>query len=376
MRKYVIPLLIFHVSSLFAQQDDYGGIAKRIVNESLFIKSGELVHIYGGIHSAPLVESVVTECNKIGADVFSVITSDKEAPTINQNKKTAHTAGLPQVLIIIHPLVEDDQTVFKGLSDEEIVEMNINRSNAGAAKKSVRTLHITYPTPSIAERLKVDYNEYKLMILKSLSFDYSIQNNNINRLKQFLANSNQVRITTEEGTNFSFLVNKRPIIVSDGRITKEDALTTSPFSKKDQIPAGMLEVSILETSAIGHVVVPRAECNFEPMTDVSFDFIKGKVQNFKAKNGADCFTNRLAQHSGPKDMIGSISFGFNTELNSIEKNGGLFWPKEGVAILWLTIGSNQLLGGKNPSSCGQFSFPIVAATVEMDGKVVLKTVKH
>lgn len=350
MKKYTILLWFFYPSTIFAQQVDVASISNRIVNEAVIVKPGELVYVQGSIEAAPFVESVIAAYDKMGAHAFS-----------EQSNAGGYTADMAQVLILIHG---EERVIQK----ESLVQSK--------AKRQVRILHVTYPTRSFAERMKLNFDMYNEMMLKALSFDYNIQNNNINRLKHLLENSQQVRITTQEGTDFSFMVNKRPIVVSDGRISKDDVLNTSAFNKEDQLPAGIVEVSILETSAVGHVVIPHAECNAEPMTDVTFDFVRGKVENFKAKEGADCFTKNLDRYEGPKDMIGSISFGANTELKPIEEDGGLYWPRAGVAILYLTIGGNQLLGGKNPSSCGQFSFPILWATIEMDGKVVLKSVKH
>ena len=350
MKKYTILFWFFYPSTICAQLVDVASISNRIVNEAVIVKPGDLVYVHGSMEAAPLVKSIIAAYSKMGAHAFS-----------EQHNAGGYKPEMAQVLILIHP-------------EERVIQKE--SSIQSKAKRQVRILHVTYPTRSFAERMKLNFDTYSEMMSKALLFDYRIQNNNISRLKHLLENSNQVRITTQEGTDFSFMVNKRPIVVSDGRITKEDLLNTSVFNKEDKLPAGMIEVSILETSAVGHVVIPHAECNAAPMTDVSFDFVRGKVENFKAKEGADCFTSGLAKHSGPKDMIGSISFGFNTELKSIDEHGGLYWPQAGVAILSLSIGSNEILGGKNPSSCGQFSFPILWPTVEMDGKVVLKSVEH
>ncbi len=78
----------------------------------------------------------------------------------------------------------------------------------------------------------------------------------------------------------------------------------------------------------------------------------------------------MAPYTGPKDMFGYFSIGLNSALKVIE-NGGEYRPDAAAGMIWIGIGNNELIGGANKTQ-GGFSFPIVKATVEIDGKTVIK----
>ena len=69
-------------------------------------------------------------------------------------------------------------------------------------------------------------------------------------------------------------------------------------------------------------------------------------------------------------MFASVAIGLNPEWKVIEDPGD-FRPEDAAGMVTINIGNNQLLGGENRST-GGFSFPIVNATVEIDGRVVVK----
>jgi hypothetical protein len=50
------------------------------------------------------------------------------------------------------------------------------------------------------------------------------------------------------------------------------------------------------------------------------------------------------------------------------------YPAYSAGAVWLAVGNNQLLGGKNTDR-GNFRFPIQDATVTVDGKVVVQNGK-
>lgn len=42
-----------------------------------------------------------------------------------------------------------------------------------------------------------------------------------------------------------------------------------------------------------------------------------------------------------------------------------------IRMVWINFGNNELLGGNNKEA-GGFTFPVTEATVEIDGKTVVK----
>ena len=74
----------------------------------------------------------------------------------------------------------------------------------------------------------------------------------------------------------------------------------------------------------------------------------------------------LKDNPGDK-MFAGISIG----LNPVLKPSDDYWPVAGAGVVYLSFGNNQLEGGKNTSPFS-WAFPITNATVEIDGKVVVK----
>jgi leucyl aminopeptidase (aminopeptidase T) len=138
------------------------------------------------------------------------------------------------------------------------------------------------------------------------------------------------------------------------------------------LPGGSIFFAPIETSANGKVAVPRERCQFKPLTGESFDFNQGHLENFKAESGGQCYTEAMAPYTGPKDMFASFSIGLNPAAKVME-NPGDYRPDNAAGLVYIGVGDNQLLGGSNKvQGGGGFGFPIVNATVTIDGKTVVQ----
>jgi len=160
--------------------------------------------------------------------------------------------------------------------------------------------------------------------------------------------------------------------VDDGIATEERAKSKLFLSRIVSLPSGTVFFAPLETSAQGKVVVPKTRCRFAPMTGVSFEFKNGQLRNLKADTGQACFEQSMAPYSGQKDMFASFDVGLNPALKVMEEPGN-YHPDGAAGLVWIGVGDNQLMAGRNKvEGQGGFSFPIVNATVEIDGKTVVK----
>jgi hypothetical protein len=75
----------------------------------------------------------------------------------------------------------------------------------------------------------------------------------------------------------------------------------------------------------------------------------------------------MAAYSGPKDVLGSVSIGLNPALKVSED----YRPLAAAGMVWISFGNNEIYGGKNLQP-GGFTFPVTNATVEIDGKTVIR----
>ena len=99
------------------------------------------------------------------------------------------------------------------------------------------------------------------------------------------------------------------------------------------LPDGRVSVTGIETSADGKVVVPRAKCRYEPMTNIRFDVMGGKMMNITVGDGKECVEKFLKENAGDK-MFAGISIGLNPALKPNDDYWPLCWRRSCLSFLW------------------------------------------
>ena len=93
----------------------------------------------------------------------------------------------------------------------------------GFNNSKCRVYWVNYPTAQDAALAKMDLVAYKQMVANAMEADYSKISSQADALKKLLVASKSIKVTTPDGTNLSLSVSGRPVIVSDGVISKGDA---------------------------------------------------------------------------------------------------------------------------------------------------------
>jgi aminopeptidase len=382
--KTALSLFIFlSTTTLFAQQVNEDSLARKIIERNVMVKDGETVYIYGDQNSTSLMEALSKACATRGATAYPKLNPDKFQGAESMNTflaselspvdKFVNWLNTTDVCIILTPFDKDPTWVFKDLVTPQKGSANSQAVRDALTKTHVRILYIATPTRAFAEGLSLNYNAYEQMSWYAADANYdSALATRVNRLKGLLAKAKQVRITSPLGTNLTFSIAGRPVLAYDGRVSAEEAAGRALYKKIDKLPAALLEVSIVENSANGKVVVPQSVCDYDAVNHATLTFVAGKLKTITAQDGGECLKNTFASPHGPQDMIGSISFGFNPLLKPMDTEGGLYWPQAAAGMVTLTLGSNQFAGGNNAIDTPQFSFPLSNITVEIDGKVAYK----
>ncbi len=205
---------------------------------------------------------------------------------------------------------------------------------------------------------------------KAVNTDYHQISEKGNYLRDVLKGSRTIKISSPAGTNLMLNLGDRSIFVDDGIVTEQEAKSNLFLTRIASRPGGSLFFAPIENSVQGKVVIPKHRCKFEPLTGVTFELRNGNLADFKAQRGGECFENTMAAYTGPKNTFGQVTIGLNPEWKVIEDRGD-FRPQDASGMVTIEIGNNELVGGNNHDT-GSFSFPIVKATVEVDGRVVIK----
>jgi aminopeptidase len=177
-------------------------------------------------------------------------------------------------------------------------------------------------------------------------------------LKRKLQGAKKIRVTSPADTDVTFDIGNRPIFIDDGIVSAERAKSKKFADRNVGLPGGALNFAPVENSANGKVVVPRVDCRFEKMSNITFEFKNGKMENFQASQGKKCFDDLMATSDGPKDMFSGLTIGLNPNWPSDEENDAAHYAS-GAGLVFLGIGDNQFLGGsiKTKGNFG-FGFPI------------------
>jgi len=374
-------LLAMAPSSSQAQETNFAGLVKRVVAVSANVKPGEVVVVFGGKHTVPLMEELAIEIQKAGGLPTMLLGSGRVTRSFYLDVPEKYLEQEPRYFAewLKHMNVwigisayEDPKAVFadipetrfaKAAEADQYITDRLNESG-------LRLVFIGYPTRELAAVNKLDFATYEKMHWDAVNADYKRISEKGQELKRVLQGAKKVRVTSPAGTDVTFSVGGRPVFVDDGIVTDEEAKAKLFLVRFASLPGGEVVVAPVETSANGRVVVPKHRCRFAPMTGISFDLKNGQLQNFQARENGKCFEETLAPYAGPKDMFGSFSIGLNPALRVIEE-GGDYRPGNAAGLVWIIIGDNQMLGGNNKTQVG-FGFPIVNGTVEIDGKVVVK----
>jgi len=366
-----------------AQAPNFAELAHNIITTSVAVKPGEVVVITGGKHTIPLMEALAIEAQKAGGMVTIFLNSDKVIRSLHADVDEKYLAQEPrfvaewfkQVDVLISlPDASDIKALDAGVSAARLAKM----AKAGdflvpmLDGMKVRGVNLIYPTEERGKSFGLDGATYVNMIWQAMGADYKQISAQGNALRKMLQGAKTVHVTSPSGTDLRFSVGNRPIFLDDGTLPSASAGGKRFLDRNIGLPAGSLFFAPVETSATGKVVVPRAECRFEAISDISFTFRNGRMEDFKAAQNANCFTELKNASHGATDQFGGINIGLNPAWPIHEENGAAYYPST-AGLVFLSIGDNQILGGSNKAEgTFGFSFPIVGATVEIDGKVVIK----
>jgi aminopeptidase len=379
----LLCLAMLGVGRSKAQDKDYGELAGRIVKTSAGVKPGDVVVVAGGKHDVALMEALAIEAAKAGGLVTMFLDSDKyerafytEVPEkYLEQQPTFFAEWLKHMNVFIGlPGVEDPKATFGDVPQERFAKA----SKAGQVvtdalnASGVRAAFVGYPTQSDAAVNQLDFATYQKVFWDAVGADYHTVSQEGNKLKQMLQGAKTVRVTSPSGTDLTFSLGDRPIFVDDGIMTEERAKSQLAVTRFVSLPGGTVFLAPIETSANGKVVVPRDQCQFKPVTGESFSFSQGRLENYKAETNGQCFAEIMAAYTGPKDVFASFQIGLNPAAKVME-NPGDYRPGYAGGLVYINVGDNHLLGGSNMVPGGGGSgFPIVNATVAIDGKTVVQ----
>jgi len=357
-------------------------LAPRIVQTFAPVKAGDLVAIYGGPHMVRAMEAIAREVQKAGGHPLLLLQSPRvihsyfmEVPDQYLGRPSAAWRDFQVKSIDVEidlPAFENFQQSFADIPPERQAKVREAGAQANADfterqnRGKMRQLFINPPSPADAAFSHVDAALYDRITWDAIAADYGQIHAQGEALRQTLDRSHQVRVTSPEGTDLTFSVAGRPVIVDAGIVSA--SASGLQAARTAQLPGGAVFVAPLEGSVNGKIRAPSDQCE-QPVKDEAIDVSNGMPENVHAGSDEAC-VQRAVKAAG---RFGYVEIGLNPALRPAEPGvGGALLPLQ-AGMVTVDFGANAGLGGANKGNPQTGWFIVLPrATVEVDGRVIVK----
>ncbi len=338
---------------------DFTAVARKLVQEAVKAKPGEVLLIDGGLHSIELLEEIVLHTRCAGAFPILEITSDALSRKLAYEVPIEHLeqTSLPgirrmeMVDCIISVLRSDDPLLLSQLPGERaralsraslpVQKVYEERRRAG----KLRTLSMGFPTEKGAAHLGLSFEEYHDLFWNAVFIDLQAMRQREKSLAMLLENARQIRIISEKGTDLTFSLEGRRILLDAGSFEEEDR---AALNLTTNWPCGEVWVPPVEESAEGVAVFDQVFHRGARIEDLRLTFHKGKVVEFTAKKNGELFASLQREADGDKDMIAEMGIGTNPRVTKV--TGDCLLDEKILGTVHIAIGSNRYFGGNNSST--------------------------
>jgi len=180
-----------------------------------------------------------------------------------------------------------------------------------------------------------------------------------------------VKIRSPNGTDLTLTIAPNAWVhrnTGDASRTKV-ATARSVRDREEELPASVFRTTDI-TGADGTIVGYSSFDTRAPM--LAATFVKGRVAKLESRKGAEAIVSVWQKATGDKGLPAELVIGTNPELPALLPSGFMPYYGYGAGVVRLAFGDNWESGGKNRSSNGETLLFIPDATLEANGKVLVK----
>lgn len=362
---------------------DFDQLARRLVNQSAAVKEGDIVLVTGRSRDCALLESIAVNVRRVGAFPLVLYSSDRlsqrlffDVPAKYDEQTDAMALKLADITDVVISLGNStSENLYEGADPRRMAERAKADEPIGQAflKNNVRTVEVgnnMYPTPWRAQRYGMSEDELAKTFWNGVNLDYSELQTRGEQVRSVIAGGNEVHITHPNGTDLTFRVQDRPVLVSDGIISAADRKAGGP-SLAAYLPAGEVYTTPVPGSAQGKLVHTRSFHQGKAIDNLTLTIADGKVTSMTGSGPgyADFKAEYDAVDDARKDLVGFLDLGINPNVKLPAKSQVGNWMPAGAVTVG--TGGNSWAGGENSMPYGIVVF-LPGATVTLDGKPVVE----
>lgn len=369
-------------SASAAAPTDLEQLAERLVRQSAGVREGETVLVVGHAHDQELLENIAVQVRKAGAFPMVELNSDRMNRRMYTDVPEKYDTQTDALELKLADII-DVQIVVGGSQTEVLVPDADPRRLAALSKagepvaqayvrNKVRLVEVgnnLYPTAWRARRYGMPEAELAKTFWEGVNTDYTAVQTRGEQVRAVLSGGSELHITNPNGTDLRVRVQGRPVFVSDGIISPDDA-ARGGGAINVFLPAGEVYVTPVPGTAEGRVVHTRDFYEGKEIQNLTVTFAGGKVTSLAgAGEGFDKLKALYDAAEGRKDEFSFIDFGINpnVRLPAASRLGN--WVTAGTVTVG--IGDNTWAGGDNSVPYGYQVF-LPGSTVTLDGRTIIE----
>ncbi|MEM3403238.1 MAG: aminopeptidase [Nitrososphaeria archaeon] len=300
---------------------------------------------------------VEEECWKVGAYTTLVYQSDERTrlryqltPEESLSKINPMTKAIVETIDVNIFIGEHDNPSWSiDVKDKMKIDApNIQKLREILDNRRVRWLYFGWPLPGTAKSFGIPLRRFRNIFFNSIMESFSEKMIKLCRYyyEAFLGHD-IVEIKATDGTDLSFSIKGRRILVDDGIVSDEDILNGDVGLN---IPSGEVFIAPIEDTANGKIFFDDVTITgFGRAKSLWLTFENGKVSGYKAEKGEENFAKFLDANTGEKDRIAELGIGCNPGAQYTY--GSIIVDEKIYRTIHIAIGNNTgSYHGKNKAS--------------------------
>ncbi len=366
-----------------AEKPDYKATAERIVGECAGVKAGDRVVVRGEIRDIEFIEEISLAVWRRGAEPIQILGRERAARRYFDEVPAKFDAVPADFSLKLAGIQTVDIEIWGEEFPGKLDTVPAARTAAGdqrwqtvyqaKLKAGVRQLGIgngLYPTDATAKQFGLTKAQLADLYWAGINVDYAKLQAKGAAVKAILAAGKEVRVTHPNGTNLTCRVAGRPVFVSDGVISAENAAKGGAAAQV-WLPAGEVYFAPVPGSAEGKVVFDSIPYGAGEIRRLIHTVKAGKMVGHTADSGPEykLWKERYAAAPAGKDEFAGVDIGINPNVKVPAGSKLMTWIPAGTVTL--SFGGNAGSEGSNPISWGSGG-SMNGCTLTVDGKVVIE----
>jgi len=357
---------------------DFAKIARHIARDNARIRAGETVLIRTRADAQNYAELIGTEIARAGGHPLIIAANDEFRLRVENDTPLEVLAQIPAHLICLYNnadvIITIDSNWRNPLLSRQLppdrapLVQNRNKAvmEAMYGGKDRRVIVTDFPTVEQANFFGIDFARFHLLFWRAVETEPTELRRLAREVYARLEGTREIRVTSKKGTDLTFSIAGRRVLVDDGILGYPGANDCPLIAN---LPAGEVYTAPVEDSVRGRVVLDRTFVHGVEVVDLTLEFADGTARPVEAKKGFEDFVEFVAAGQGDTLRLGEFGVGLNPAV--VEASGSTLTDEKMTGTIHLALGENRFIGGTNACTYHK-DMLVFEPRVYADGKLIME----